>query len=180
MKKHGVSNRMDTFEVQFAHQSCRMLFLPVYLKLSSAVSNYMGIHFFCKINGATTICLVLCVSTGVVQGHRYRVYTFIYASVLSAQEEDNHSGKISCYYKRGRDKMDTDDIFNHIFLNENILTLIEISLKIVPKGPINNIPALVQIMAWRRTGDKPLSEPMMVRLQTHIWVTRPQWVNTWL
>ena len=27
--------------------------------------------------------------------------------------------------------------------------------------PINNIPALVQIMAWGGTGDKSLSEPMM-------------------
>ena len=34
-------------------------------------------------------------------------------------------------------------------------------------------------MAWRRPGDKPLSEPMMVSLLTHICVTRPQWVNTW-
>ena len=32
-------------------------------------------------------------------------------------------------------------------------------------------------MAWRRSGDKPLSEPMMVNLLTHICVTRPQWVN---
>ena len=32
-------------------------------------------------------------------------------------------------------------------------------------------------MVWRRPGDKPLSEPMMVSLQTHIYVTRPQWVN---
>ena len=40
-----------------------------------------------------------------------------------------------------------------------------------------NIPALVQIMAWRRPGDKPLSEPMMVSLLTHICVTRPQWVK---
>ena len=39
------------------------------------------------------------------------------------------------------------------------------------------IPALVQIMAWRRSGDKPLSEPMMISLLTHICVTRPQWVN---
>ena len=70
-----------------------------------------------------------------------------------------------------------DDIFKRIFLNENILIPIEISLKFVPKGPINNIPALVQIMAWRRPGDKPLSEPMMVNLTTHICVTRPQWVN---
>ena len=68
----------------------------------------------------------------------------------------------------------TDDIFKWIFLNENVIISIEITLKSVPKGPINNIPALVQIMAWRRPGDKPLSEPMMVRLPTHIFVTRPQ------
>ena len=43
---------------------------------------------------------------------------------------------------------------------------------------INNIPALVQIMAWRRPGDKPLSEPMMFSLPTHICITRPQWVKT--
>ena len=72
-----------------------------------------------------------------------------------------------------------DDIFKCIFLNENVWIPIEISLKFVPKGPINNIPALVQIMAWRRLGDKPLSEPMMVSLITHICVTRPQWVKQW-
>ena len=44
----------------------------------------------------------------------------------------------------------------------------------------NNMPSLVQMMAWRRPGDKPLSEPMMVSLLTHICVTRPQWVNTGL
>ena len=69
------------------------------------------------------------------------------------------------------------DIFRCILLNEKFCILIKISLKFVPKGPINNIPALVQIMAWRRPGDKPLSEPMMVRLPTHICVTRPQWVK---
>ena len=70
-----------------------------------------------------------------------------------------------------------DDIFKWIFLNENVWISIKISLKFVPKGLINNIPALVQIMAWRRPGDKPLSEPIMVSLPTHICVTRPQWVN---
>ena len=55
-----------------------------------------------------------------------------------------------------------DDIFICIFLNENEWNSIKISLKFVPTVPINNIPALVQIMAWRRLGDKPLSEPMMV------------------
>ena len=72
-----------------------------------------------------------------------------------------------------------DDIFKPIFLNENIRISTKISLKFVSKGPINNIPALVLIMAWRRPGYKPLSEPMMVRSLTHICVTRPQWVNTY-
>ena len=37
------------------------------------------------------------------------------------------------------------------------------SLKFIPQGPINFIiPALIQIMAWHRSGDTPLSEAMMV------------------
>ena len=70
-----------------------------------------------------------------------------------------------------------DDTLKRIFMNENVRISTKISLKFVPKGLINNIQALVQIMAWRRPGDKPLSEPMLVSLPTHIWVTRPQWVN---
>ena len=38
---------------------------------------------------------------------------------------------------------------------------IEISFDFVSNGPIENMPAMVQVMAWRRTGDKPLSEPVM-------------------
>ena len=56
-----------------------------------------------------------------------------------------------------------DDVFKCNFLNENVWIPIKNSLKFVPRGPFNNIPALVQIMAWRRTGDKPLSEPMMIQ-----------------
>ena len=70
-----------------------------------------------------------------------------------------------------------DDIFKCIFLNETIWITIKFSLKFVRKGPINNIPALVQIMAWRRPGDKPLSEPTLVSLLMYICVTRPQWVK---
>ena len=66
--------------------------------------------------------------------------------------------------------------FQMIFLNEIIWISIKISLKFVPRGPIN-IPALVQIMVWCRPGDKPLSEAMMVSLLTHICVTRPQGSN---
>ena len=72
-----------------------------------------------------------------------------------------------------------DDTFKCILLYENVRIAIEISLKFVSKGPINNCPSLVQMMAWRRPGDKPLSEPMMVKLLTNICFTRPQWVNHW-
>ena len=68
-------------------------------------------------------------------------------------------------------------IFNCIFLNWNVWISMKSSLKFVLKGWFNHIPALVQIMAWSRSGNKPLSEPMMVSLLMHICITRPQWVN---
>ena len=55
-----------------------------------------------------------------------------------------------------------DDTFKCIIVNESARISINIALKFVPKSQINNIPALVKIMAWRRPGDKPLSEPVMV------------------
>ena len=57
----------------------------------------------------------------------------------------------------------SDDIFNCIFLNENDRIPIQISLKFVSRTPIDNTPALVPVMAWRRTGDKPLPEPMKTK-----------------
>ena len=84
--------------------------------------------------------------------------------------------EVWCYLTHwGRNKMDaiSQTTFSSAF---PWMKMFEFRLK-VPKGPITNIPALVQIMAWRRPGDKPLSEPMMVRLPTHMCVTRPQWVN---
>ena len=71
-----------------------------------------------------------------------------------------------------------DDILKWIFLNQTVRISIRIALKFVPRSLFNNIPALIEIMAWRRPGDKPLSETMMVSLPTHICVRRPQWVST--
>ena len=68
-----------------------------------------------------------------------------------------------------------DDIFKCIFLKENVRISIEISLKFVPRCPINNIPALAQIMAWRRQGDKPLSEPMVVQF-TDTYMPHSAWM----
>ena len=70
-----------------------------------------------------------------------------------------------------------DGIFRCIFLNEDVWILLKFSLKFVLKVQINNIPALVQIMASYQLGDKPLCEPMMVSLLMNICVTQPQWVN---
>ena len=51
---------------------------------------------------------------------------------------------------------------NVYFVNDDVLIAINISLTFVPKIPVNNNSALVRIMAWHRSGDKPLSEPMIV------------------
>ena len=56
-----------------------------------------------------------------------------------------------------------DDNFRCIFLNENDKIPIRISLKFVPRRPIDITPALVQVMAWRRTGDKPLPGTMLTQ-----------------
>ena len=96
---------------------------------------------------------------------------------LPSQPSYHHMSYINTLRLRQNGRHFPDDILKCIFLNENLWISIKISLKFVFKGPISNIPALVQIMAWRRPGDKPLSEPMMVSLLTHIYVTRPQWVK---
>ena len=54
-----------------------------------------------------------------------------------------------------------DDILRCILVNEKFYILIKILLNSVPKGPIDNNPALVQIMACRLFGANPLSEPML-------------------
>ena len=56
-----------------------------------------------------------------------------------------------------------DDVFTCIFAHENVENLVAISLKFVP--------ALLQIMAWRGPGDKPLNEPMMISLLVLIYAS---------
>ena len=101
-------------------------------------------------------------------------------SIMASEITDNPTiviwrVQVKSLRPRQNGRLFADDTFKRILLNENIRLSTKNSLKFVPKGPINNIPALFQIMAWRRPGDKPLSEPMLVCLQTHICVTRPQW-----
>ena len=73
-----------------------------------------------------------------------------------------HICVINTLRSRLNDRHVSDDIFKCIFLNGNVWTSLTIWLKFVPKNRINNIPALVQKMTWRRPGEKSLTEPMMV------------------
>ena len=86
---------------------------------------------------------------------------------------------VGCLTHWGRDKMAA--IFQTTFSNAfSWMKMFKFRLRfhwsLFSRCPISNIPALVQIMAWRRSAAKPLSEPMMVSLLTHIRVNRPQWV----
>ena len=107
--------------------------------------------------------------------HDYPFYWVIFGSQVKWRQSQSY--KFITLRPRQNGRLLADDTYKRIFLYENVRISIKISLKFVPKGLINNIPELVLIMAWRRPGDKPLSEPMMVRSLTHICVTRPQWVK---
>ena len=50
-------------------------------------------------------------------------------------------GQNGCYFGRQH--------FKCILLNENDRVPIQISLKFVPRSPVDNQPAFVQVMAWR-------------------------------
>ena len=99
-----------------------------------------------------------------------QLFVTIYFEELRSNLLMNIAGRINTLSLRQNGRHFADDIFKCIFLNQNVLNFI-------PRGRINNTPALARIMALCRGGDKPLSEPMMVCLLTHICVIRPQWVN---
>ena len=104
-------------------------------------------------------------NTPVSQMTSYSVWCSLWLNILRPRQNGRHFA---------------DDIFKSIFLNENAWITLKISLKFVSKVRINNIPALVQTLAWRGQGDKTLAELMMASLLTHICVTWPQWVDACL
>ena len=71
--------------------------------------------------------------------------------------------KMNSFPPRQNERQYADDSFKCIFMNEKFCISIQISLKVVPNGLINNELALVQVMAWRRTGDKPLTELLLTQ-----------------
>ena len=122
-------------------------------------------------------CVLLCFDYRIVyHGFAWFIHTY-YLGLLQWQWKNHLIDPVNTLRPRQVGRHFADDSFTCIFFNENCCILIKFSLKYVRKGPIDNNQALVQIMTWRRSGDKPLSEPMMISLPTHICVTRPQWVK---
>ena len=96
-------------------------------------------------------------------------YWRIYASLgLNEFKDLTHGGwrENGCHF--------ADNISKDIFSME----IIVIWLKYVPKGPIVNKSTLVQVMAWCKTGHKPLTELMMTKFKMPHSVRKPQWVNS--
>ena len=55
--------------------------------------------------------------------------------------------------------------FSKVYVNEYTWNLIEIALKCILNGPIDCcVLPLVQVMAWRRVGDKPLPDPNVTEI----------------
>ena len=83
----------------------------------------------------------------------------------------------------GRDEMNniSQTTFSNVF--SSLMKMLEFRFKfhwsLFTRVQLTIFQLWIQIMAWRRWGDKPLIEPMMVSLPTHICVARPQWVKTW-
>ena len=61
------------------------------------------------------------------------------------------------------------NIFNYIFVEENLCILVQIRLTFVLKGLIDNELALIQVMAWYQTGNRPFTEPLLIKIHDAIW-----------
>ena len=67
----------------------------------------------------------------------------MFQTMSSSDRSPTPHKRINTLRPRQNGRYFADDIFKRIFLNEYVWIVIKISLKFVPKGPINNIPALV-------------------------------------
>ena len=161
---HIVQTQWNICLGKLGHHSFRKWF-----DACSAPSQYLNQHLLVNLRNFNWMNWKCCLQNG--------SYFFLASNLLNHWDWMMHicitkQGQLTHW---GRDKMDA--ISQTTFSHENCCILIEFSLKYVRKGPIDNNLDLVQIMAWRRPGDKPLSEPMMISLPMHICFARPQWVN---
>ena len=159
-----VVNRDPGYQIDLAVWACGQALIStrVYKLKMEILGTLVSVQFWFHWFNQVTLCTRLDCST---------------VASYAKSSDSSLLNTLNTLWPRQNGRRLADDVFKSIFLNENVWISLEIFLKFVPKVPINYIPALVQILVWRRSGDKPLSEPMMVSLLTHIWITRPQWVK---
>ena len=96
---------------------------------------------------------------------RLREICIIQCSVFCDLARSPRTFKVNLPLKNLRPRQNgrvfVNDFFKNFSLNNCFYLLIKIPMIFVTKGPINNIGTSIHIMVWRRSGDKPLSEPMM-------------------
>ena len=109
--------------------------------------------------------------------NKQRIFKFNYKSAYTYKVKNLCWYIINTLRRRQNFPSFADHIFKCIFLTEDAWISLKISFKFIRKFWINNIPTLPQVMAWRRPGEKPLSEAMMVSSLTHVCGTRGKWVN---
>ena len=109
------------------------------------------VEIFCKIKTKLNFYLPWSYS-GLKRARKYALTPFPGFHILHTSQINYN--KLNTLRPRQDGRFLPDDIFESIFFNENVKILIEISLTFVPKAPINLIQALVQIMDWRRPGNK--------------------------
>ena len=146
--------------------------LPViYFQLAFLATNLSSVFIFCLIWLYFDYCFGEVCSGDLIDTQSVLVVTAC-SSVPSRCQAINSSphGQNGCHF--------ANDIFRCIFVNGKFCILIKISQKFIPKCQIDN-PALVQIMAWRQIGNKPLSEPMLTHLHEP-WIFYPSghWPET--
>ena len=133
-------------------------------------TRYLGHHWF---NSAPSHCLDRC--------HLILKWSFYWKNLnifIKKNAFESNWKMAAMWFKpqcvntlrlKQNDQLLSDNTLKYIFMKENVWILIAISWKYVPWDRIVNKPSLAQIMAWRRRGDKPLSEPKMAYF-THTYM----------
>ena len=140
--------------MQLAHEiTTNLAAFPVFINFNRAPGKKLILekHNFLVYTTKKHLNLTAC-----HKGQRLFQLTTVYFTSLPSAQSNIHQ-RLNTLRRRPYGRHFQDDIFKCIFLNENVQISIKSSLKFVPWGPINNIPSLVEIMAWRR----------------------PQWVKLW-
>ena len=104
------------------------------------------------------VCVCVCVCVGGGGGGGGLLYFLEIYCFMDHNKILLRPRTVNTLRPRDKSRNFADDIFKRIFFNENVWISIKISLKFVLKGPINMIPAMFQIMAWRHPGLNELTK----------------------